>query len=144
MPPVPAPLPRALFVCVQNAGRSQMAAAFWEALGGEARSAGSRPAAAVHPEVVTAMRERGIDLAGRVPRPLTIDDVRWADVAVTMGCGDVCPAVPGVERVDWELADPHGQGADAVRDIRDEVERRIRALAASARAAEAGAAASRS
>ena len=88
-------LPRALFVCVQNAGRSQMAEAFWEQLGGEARSAGSAPAAHVHAEVIAAMGELGIDLSGRTPRGLTDDDATWAEVVVTMGCGDACPFIPG-------------------------------------------------
>ncbi len=86
---------KALFVCVQNAGRSQIARALYERLGGEGRSAGTEPAERVHPEVVTAMRELGIDLEGRDPRPLTREDVEWADVVVTMGCGDRCPYVPG-------------------------------------------------
>lgn len=115
---------RVLFVCVQNAGRSQIAHAFWEARGGEARSAGSRPADNVHLEVAPLMPE----LAGRTPRALERADVEWADLVVTMGCGDACPVVTGTEYVDWELEDPAGQGADAVRRIRGEIARRIDAL----------------
>lgn len=124
------PLPRALFVCVQNAGRSQMAQAFWEMAGGAARSAGSAPAAHVHPEVVDAMREVGVDLAGRVPRGLTVEDAEWADLVVTMGCGDACPYIPGTRYLDWDLTDPHGQGLDGVRRIRDQIRRLIAELAA--------------
>jgi arsenate reductase len=112
---------KALFVCLQNAGRSQMSRALFErAAEGrhEARSAGTTPATAVHPEVVEVMREVGIDLADRVPRGLTEDDARWADVVVTMGCGDKCPYVPGRRYVDWDLA------------VREEIERRVRALVA--------------
>lgn len=123
-------LPRALFVCVQNAGRSQMAQALWELRGGEARSAGSAPAQHVHPAVVTVMRELGVDLADRVPRALTRDDAEWAEVVVTMGCGDACPYVPGRRYVDWELDDPSGRPVDEVRAVRDEIARRIEALAA--------------
>ena len=125
-----APLPRALFVCVHNAGRSQMAQAFWERLGGPARSAGSDPASRVHPEVVEAMREVGVDLVGRVPHRLDEADAQWAEVVVTMGCGDACPFIPGRRYLDWELEDPRGQGLEAVRAIRDEIERRIGELAA--------------
>ncbi len=119
----------ALFVCVQNAGRSQMAAAFFEREGaGEARSAGSRPAAHVHPEVVAAMAELGIDVAARVPRALERADAEWADVVVTMGCGDACPDIPGKRYLDWELEDPAGKGIDETRAIRDEIARRVAAL----------------
>jgi len=114
-----------LFVCVQNAGRSQIAQALWEARGGRGRSAGSKPAERVHPEVVEVMRERGIDLAGRSPRALDRSDVEWADVVVTMGCGDACPYIPGKRYVDWQLDDPAGQPAEAVRTLRDEIERRL-------------------
>ena len=124
-------LPRALFVCVQNAGRSQMAQAFWEMTGGPARSAGSAPAAHVHPEVVTVMREVGVDLADRVPHGLTVEDAEWADIVVTMGCGDACPYIPGKRYLDWELSDPHGQGLDAVRVIRDQIRQLIDDLAVS-------------
>jgi arsenate reductase (thioredoxin) len=114
-----------LFVCVQNAGRSQMAQALYEARGGQARSAGTRPARAVHPQVVDAMRERGIDLAGRRPKRLERSDAEWADVVVTMGCGDECPYVPGKRYVDWDLPDPAGKDVDEVRAIRDEIERLV-------------------
>ena len=114
-----------LFVCVQNAGRSQMAQALYERLGGTARSAGSKPGTAVHPEVVNAMREVGIDISSRKPRALERGDVEWADVVVTMGCGDACPYIPGKRYIDWQLDDPAGAGIDAVRRIRDEVERRV-------------------
>lgn len=121
-------LPRALFVCVQNAGRSQMAHAFWEQLGGEARSAGSKPAAAVHPEVAAAMAELDIDISQRTPRALTHEDAGWAEVVVTMGCGDACPYIPGKRYVEWDLEDPAGKGADAVRSVRDEIRRRVTEL----------------
>ena len=122
-------LPRTLFVCVHNAGRSQMAQAFWERLGGEGRSAGTEPIAHVHPEVVDSMREIALDVADRTPRALTTADAEWADVVVTMGCGDACPYIPGKRYVDWDLEDPAGRGADAVREIRDQIEQRINALA---------------
>lgn len=119
---------RVLFVCVQNAGRSQMAQALYERLGGAARSAGTEPADRVHAEVVEAMGEVGVDLDSRVPKELTREDVEWADLVVTMGCGDRCPYVPGKEYVDWELDDPAGKGVDEVRKIRDEIERRVASL----------------
>jgi arsenate reductase (thioredoxin) len=119
-----------LFVCVQNAGRSQMAQALLERRGGLARSAGSAPAAAVHPAVVEAMSELGIDLSSRVPRGLAREDVEWADVVVTMGCGDACPVLPGKRYVDWDLRDPAGAPLDEVRAIRDEIERRVAELQA--------------
>lgn len=121
-----------LFVCVRNAGRSQMAEVlFLAAARGrhDARSAGSAPAARVHPEVVEAMRELGADLSARIPRRLERADAEWADVVVTMGCGDACPVLPGARYVDWELDDPHGKGLDAVRRIRDEIGHRAAALA---------------
>ncbi|MDX6504691.1 MAG: hypothetical protein QOE29_1816 [Gaiellaceae bacterium] len=120
-----------LFVCVQNAGRSQIAQAlFARAAAGrhEAQSSGSAPAAHVHPEVIETMRELDIDLSGRVPRALDRAQAEWADVVVTMGCGDACPYVPGKRYVDWELADPHGQGLEQVREIRDEIGVRVEAL----------------
>jgi arsenate reductase len=117
-----------LFVCVQNAGRSQMAQALFEARGGTARSAGSSPAARVHPEVVDAMREQGVDLSGRVPRGLDRSDVEWADLVVTMGCGDACPYIPGKRYVDWELPDPAGKPLHEVRAVRDEIARRVEQL----------------
>jgi arsenate reductase (thioredoxin) len=122
---------KVLFVCVQNAGRSQIAEAlFARAADGrhEARSAGSAPAERVHPEVVEAVRELGIDLEGRVPRGLDEEDVHWADLVVTMGCGDACPVLPGKRYVDWELPDPGGRPLDEVRAVRDEIENRIEAL----------------
>jgi arsenate reductase len=122
-------LTRALFVCVQNAGRSQMAQAFWEQLGGEARSAGSNPAARVHPEVVEVMSELGMDLSARIPRGLTDDDARWAEVVVTMGCGDACPYIGGRRYLDWDLDDPAGRDLEAVRRVRDEIRRRVTDLA---------------
>jgi arsenate reductase (thioredoxin) len=123
----------ALFVCLQNAGRSQMSEALFEraATGRhQGRSAGTTPAARVHPEVVAAMRELGIDLADRVPHGLTEDDARWADVVVTMGCGDKCPYIPGRRYVDWDLPDPAGRPLEEVREIRDEIERRVSELVA--------------
>jgi arsenate reductase (thioredoxin) len=114
-----------LFVCIGNAGRSQMAHAFYEAQGGSARSAGTSPSKAVHPEVVEAMREKGIDLAGRAPHRLDDDDVEWAEVVVTMGCGDACPYIPGKRYVDWDLPDPAGRPLDEVRALRDDIERRV-------------------
>jgi len=121
-----------LFVCIQNAGRSQMAQALFEraAPGHAARSAGSRPAAHVHPEVVDAMGELGIDFSGRTPHRLDDADMRWADVVVTMGCGDACPVYPGKRYLDWELPDPAGKGLDEVRVIRDEIDRRVQLLLA--------------
>jgi arsenate reductase len=107
-----------------------MAQALYERLGGEARSAGSRPEAAVHPEVVEAMRELGIDLSARVPAPIDTADVEWAEVVVTMGCGDACPVLPGKRYVDWSLADPAGRPLDEVRELRDEIGRRATDLAA--------------
>jgi arsenate reductase len=121
----------ALFVCLQNAGRSQMSQALFErAAAGrhEARSAGTTPAAHVHPEMVEAMAEIGIDLADRVPHGLTEDDARWADVVVTMGCGDKCPYIPGRRYVDWDLADPAGRPLDEVRATREEIDRRVHEL----------------
>jgi arsenate reductase len=122
---------KVLFVCVQNAGRSQMAEALFRLAareGHEARSAGSRPAARVHPEVVTAMREVGVDLSDRLPHRLDRADADWADVVVTMGCGDDCPFVPGKRYEDWELEDPAGKDVDTVRRIRDEIDARVRRL----------------
>ena len=124
---------RALFVCLHNAGRSQMSEAlFRRAAEGrhEARSAGTTPAEHVHPEVVEAMDELGIDLSDRRPRKLSREDAEWADIVVTMGCGDECPYVPGKRYLDWDLGDPKGQSLDAVRQTRDEIERRLQALVA--------------
>jgi arsenate reductase len=119
---------RALFVCIGNAGRSQMAQAFYERLGGEARSAGSRPEAHLHETVVDSMREVGIDLTGRRPKGFTDEDIEWADVVVTMGCGDVCPYFPGKTYVDWDLPDPAALPLDDVRMLRDDIERRVAEL----------------
>ena len=117
-----------LFVCLQNAGRSQISEAlFTRAADGRhgARSAGTTPAAHVHPEVVAALRERGIDVADRVPHELSDEDARWADVVVTMGCGDKCPYIPGRRYVDWNLPDPEGQDLDTVRALVDEIGARV-------------------
>jgi len=117
-----------LFVCLHNAGRSQMSEAlFARAAGGrhEAASAGTMPSARVHPEVVEVMRELGIDLAGRVPQRITSELAERADVVVTMGCGDECPFVPGTRYLDWDLPDPEGRSLDEVRATRDEIARRV-------------------
>ena len=124
-------VPEVLFVCVHNAGRSQMAAAFLDHYAAGrvgVRSAGSAPAAEVNPAVVAAMEEIGLDLSQAFPKPLTDEGVRAADVIVTMGCGDACPVYPGTRHLDWQLADPAGQGIEAVRPIRDEIADRVRAL----------------
>ena len=124
---------RVLFVCLHNAGRSQMSRALFErAAGGrhEARSAGTTPGERVHPEVVEAMREVGIDVADRVPQRLTDGLSRWADVVVTMGCGDECPYIPGKRYIDWDLPDPKGRPIEEVRAIRDDIDQRVRELAA--------------
>jgi arsenate reductase (thioredoxin) len=120
-----------LFVCVQNAGRSQIAETLLsQAAGGrhEGRSAGTAPAERVHPEVVEAMRELGAELGDRIPRRLEQADAEWADVVVTMGCGDACPYIPGKRYVDWDLADPAGKPLDEVRRIRDEIAERVNRL----------------
>jgi arsenate reductase (thioredoxin) len=119
---------RVLFVCVRNAGRSQLARALYEARGGEARSAGSEPADEVQTAVVEALEEIGIDIGERVPRRLLRDDVEWADLVVTMGCGDACPVVPGKEYVDWNLPDPVGLCLEEVRELREEIARRVAEL----------------
>ena len=122
---------KVLFVCLHNAGRSQMSRALFErAADGrhEARSAGTTPADRVHPEVVEAMGEVGIDVSGETPKLLTDELAEWADVVVTMGCGDACPYIPGKRYVDWELDDPAGKPLDEVRAVRDEIERRLREL----------------
>jgi arsenate reductase (thioredoxin) len=116
---------RVLFVCVQNAGRSQIARALYEARGGEARAAGSAPAAEIHPPVVEALEELGIDISQRTPRALARDDVEWADLVVRMGCGDACPVLPGKEYVDWNLADPAGLCLDEVRELRNAIAQRV-------------------
>jgi arsenate reductase len=123
-----------IFACVQNAGRSQMAAAFFNRIADPAKaravSAGTRPAARVHPEVVAVMREEGLDLSGAVPQKLTVHlsaEARWL---ITMGCGEDCPVVPGVKRDDWPLPDPHGQGLNEVRTIRDLIRTKVEAFVA--------------
>ena len=126
-------VPVVLFVCVHNAGRSQMAAALLEHHGAgrvAVRSAGSEPADRVNPAAVAAMSELGLDITREVPKLLTQESVRGADVVITMGCGDTCPVFPGKRYLDWELDDPAGLGVDAVRPIRDEIDRRVRALVA--------------
>lgn len=119
---------RVLFVCVQNAGRSQLAQALYEAHGGEARSAGTQPADEVQPAVVEALEEIGVDVADRAPKALTPDDVEWADLVVTMGCGDACPVLPGKRYIDWNLADPVGMCLEEVRELRADIERRVTEL----------------
>ena len=125
--------PSVLFVCVHNAGRSQMAAAYTHHLSGgrvEVRSAGSAPAETVNPAVRQAMLEDGIDISAETPKLLTPEAVQASDVVITMGCGDACPYYPGTRYLDWELDDPAGQGVDAVRPIRDEIRRRVTSLLA--------------
>ena len=127
------PLPEVLFVCVHNAGRSQMAAALLRHHGEGrvvVRSAGSAPGERVNPAVVEVLAEWGIDVAGETPRRLHDDDVRAADVVVTMGCGDACPVYPGRRYLDWALPDPAGKPVEEVRPIRDEIDRRVRELLA--------------
>ena len=137
--PAPQPIdasegrPSALFVCVHNAGRSQMAAGFLRALSGgavEVRSAGSMPADQINPVAVEAMLELGIDIRAEKPKVLTTEAVQDSDVVITMGCGDVCPFFPGKRYEDWQLADPAGHGVAAVRPIRDEIKARVPALLA--------------
>lgn len=123
--------PTVLFVCVHNAGRSQMAAGWLTALAGDridVRSAGSEPADQINPVAVQAMREVGIDIAGEAPMLLTTDSVQRADVVVTMGCGDTCPFFPGKRYEDWTLTDPAGQSIDVVRSVRDDIKTRVEAL----------------
>ena len=125
--------PSVLFVCVHNAGRSQMAAGYLRHLAGDAievRSAGSMPADQINPTAVDAMREEGIDITSEQPKILTTAVVQASDVVITMGCGDACPFFPGKRYEDWELDDPAGQGIDAVRPIRDDIKSRIEALVA--------------
>ncbi|QDQ09339.1 arsenate reductase ArsC [Streptomyces spectabilis] len=127
----PTPAASVLFVCVHNAGRSQMAAGFLTHLAGdrvEVRSAGSLPADRVNPAAVEAMREVGVDIASAVPEVLTTEAVRASDYVITMGCGDACPVFPGKTYLDWSLDDPAGQGLEAVRPIRDEIRSRVVAL----------------
>jgi arsenate reductase (thioredoxin) len=123
--------PSILFVCVHNAGRSQMAAGWLRHLAGDAvevRSAGSVPGDRVNPAAVEAMAEVGIDISDQRPKGLTTDAVESSDVVITMGCGDACPIFPGTRYLDWELEDPAGKGVESVRPTRDEIERRIRSL----------------
>jgi arsenate reductase (thioredoxin) len=123
--------PSVLFVCVHNAGRSQMAAGFLRELSGgavEVRSAGSLPGDRVNPAAVAAMAEVGIDISGRQPTVLTTDAVEASDVVITMGCGDACPVFPGKRYLDWQLEDPAGKGVEAVRPIRDEIRARVEDL----------------
>ena len=128
------PKPSVLFVCIHNAGRSQMAAGYLRHLAGdriEVRSAGSMPADQINPIAVEAMREEGIDIAAEQPKVLTPEAVQASDVVITMGCGDACPYYPGKRYEDWKLDDPAGQGIDAVRPIRDDIRARIEGLLAS-------------
>ncbi|ALG10007.1 arsenate reductase ArsC [Kibdelosporangium phytohabitans] len=128
-----AEIPEVLFVCVHNAGRSQMAAALLQhhGLGRIAvRSAGSEPADRVNPAAVEALAEWGLDITTEVPSKLTTGDVQASDVVITMGCGDTCPVFPGKRYLDWRLDDPAGKGVDAVRPIRDDIDRRVRSLVA--------------
>ena len=123
--------PSVLFVCVHNAGRSQMAAAYLSALSGgqvEVRSAGSAPADQVNPSAVAAMAEEGIDITAETPKVLTTEAVKESDVVITMGCGDACPIFPGKRYEDWELEDPAGKGVESVRPIRDDIKTRVLAL----------------
>ncbi len=132
---------RVLFVCVHNAGRSQMSQALFNRAGSgahEARSAGSAPADRVHPEVIAVMDEVGVDLRGEIPKPLTPELAEWADVVVTMGCGDACPYIPGKRYLEWELEDPEGQSVESVRATRDQIARRIDGLLAELGPAESG------
>ena len=123
--------PTVLFVCVHNAGRSQMAAGFLRELAGdrvEVLSAGSEPKDRINPVAIEAMAEEGIDIAGNTPKVLTVEAVRESDVVITMGCGDECPFYPGKHYEDWELEDPAGKDTETVRGIRDEIDRRVEAL----------------
>jgi arsenate reductase len=123
--------PSVLFVCVHNAGRSQMAAGYLRALGGgeiDVLSAGSAPKDEINPVAVEAMAEEGIDIAANTPKVLTVEAVKASDVVITMGCGDACPIFPGKRYEDWELDDPAGQGIEAVRPIRDEIRARVETL----------------
>ena len=125
--------PTVLFVCVHNAGRSQMAAGYLRALAGdsiEVLSAGSAPKDSINPVAVDAMAEEGIDIANNTPKVLTVEAVRESDVVITMGCGDACPIFPGKRYEDWELDDPAGQGIESVRPIRDDIRARVEALIA--------------
>jgi protein-tyrosine-phosphatase len=137
-------VPEVLFVCIHNAGRSQMAAAFLRHHGGDrvvVRSAGSAPAETINPAVAEVMAERGIDLSGQQPKKLTAENVQRSDVVITMGCGDACPVFPGTRYLDWQLEDPAGRGADEIRPIRDDIERRVQDLLSELAGATAGRAA---
>ena len=126
--------PVVLFLCTHNAGRSQMALGFFQALTGDhavAWSGGSEPGNEINPAAITAMAERGIDIASEFPKPWTDETVRAADVVITMGCGDACPIFPGKRYENWDIDDPHGEDLDTVRRIRDQLERRVRTLIAS-------------
>ncbi len=125
--------PSVLFVCVHNAGRSQIAAGYLRELGGdrvEVRSAGSEPKDRINPVAIEAMAEEGIDITGNTPKILTVDAVKESDVVITMGCGDACPIFPGKRYEDWELEDPAGKDIDTVRRVRDEIRGRVEALLA--------------
>lgn len=125
--------PTVLFVCVHNAGRSQMAAGYLRDLGGDrvdVRSAGSEPKEQINPVAIEAMAEEGIDIAGNTPKILTVDAVRESDVVITMGCGDACPIFPGKRYEDWELEDPAGKDLETVRRVRDDIRARVEALLA--------------
>jgi arsenate reductase len=125
--------PTVLFVCIHNAGRSQMAAGYMRALSGgavEVRSGGSEPGDQINPMAVRAMAEEGIDISQAIPQLMTTDQVRSSDVVITMGCGDVCPVFPGKRYEDWQLADPNGLELDAVRPIRDDIKARVESLLA--------------
>jgi arsenate reductase (thioredoxin) len=124
-------IPTVLFVCVHNAGRSQMAAGYMEALAGgrvDVLSAGSEPKDQINPVAIAAMAEDGIDITGNVPKILTVDAVKESDVVITMGCGDTCPIFPGKRYEDWELEDPAGKDLDVVRRVRDDIKGRVKAL----------------
>lgn len=128
---MPTDKPTVLFVCVHNAGRSQMAAGYLATLAGDrvtVLSAGSEPKDQINPVAIDAMAEEGIDIANNTPKILTTDAVKESDIVITMGCGDACPIFPGKRYEDWELDDPAGQGIDAVRPIRDDIKRRIEGL----------------
>ncbi|PPI66709.1 heat-shock protein HtpX [Rathayibacter rathayi] len=123
--------PTVLFVCIHNAGRSQMAAGYLRALSGgavEVRSGGSEPGESINPVAIRAMAEEGIDISQAVPQLMTTEQVRASDVVITMGCGDVCPVFPGKRYEDWDLADPHAKDLDEVRPIRDDIKRRVQTL----------------
>jgi arsenate reductase (thioredoxin) len=120
---------RAYFVCVGNAGRSQIAQALYEQLGGEARSAGSRPEEELHQAVLEALEEIDVDVSRLRPKPIRAEDVEWADVVVTMGCGDACPVIPGKDYIEWNLVDPVGLCLEEVRELRADIGRRVAELA---------------